>query len=228
MAGFTELISEVENKFPEDWWLKSWREYMHFMPDGFPQVNAYDNALQKLDSESWLILSEKAYLAFSQNSGARGKNQFFNLLNEVFAYEYLVAQGFCNVKFLPANPKQKTPDISYKSSGRMHYCEVKTISVSEEELARSSSGYLFDGSIYYELNEHFFKKLDSTIQAAMSQISPISKMGLVYLVMHFDDFTLAHYATYKSQINQFLEMKFPDHQIYIRVDIMGTYFIQYG
>jgi hypothetical protein len=95
------------------------------------------------------------------------------------AYDYLVEQGFGNVRLLRAALKKKTPDISYESDGGVRYCEVKTIGVSDEELARKRSGEPFDGSIYSEFSQQFLGKLGSTIQAADAQIQAVSGVGLV-------------------------------------------------
>lgn len=228
MPGFNELIEEIGKKHPNDWWIKSRRETASLFPDSFPQVRIYENALRILDSDSWLVLSEKAHEAFSEPRGARGKHQFFNLLNEALAYEYLAAQELRNIRLLRTVPKQKTPDISYEANGVARYCEVKTISVSKEELDRASAREVFDGSIYYELNPQFLKKLGSTIQTAVAQIQSISPSGLVYVIVHFDDFTLDHYDTYQRQISEFLACSFPVLEIIVRIGVLGTRYIRHG
>lgn len=228
MPGFNELIEEIEKKHPNDWWIESRRETASLFPDYFPQVHIYENALRILDSDSWLVLSEKAHEAFSEPQGARGKHQFFNLLNETLAYEHLVAQGLRNIRLLRTVPKKKTPDISYEANGVARYCEVKTISVSKEELDRTSAEGVFDSFIYYELSPQFLNKLDSTIQAAAAQIQSISPSGLVYVIVHFDDFSLDHYDTYQRQISEFLACNFPALEIIIRVSVLGTRYIRHG
>jgi len=82
MAGFNPLVEELEQKFPDDWWIASRRESTRLIPDAFPEVQVYENALRNLDEQSWLVLSEKAHGAFSEPRGERGKHHFFNLLNE--------------------------------------------------------------------------------------------------------------------------------------------------
>jgi len=228
MPGFDELIAEIEKKHPDDWWIKSRRETESLFPDSFPQVQIYENALRILDSDSWLVLSEKAHDVFPGPRGARGKNQFFNLLNEALAYEYLVGQELRNIRLLRPVPKKKTPDISYDANGMSRYCEVKTISVSEEELDRIDAGETFDSSIYYELTSQFLNKLASTIQMAVAQIKSVSPSGLVYVIVNFDDFSLDHYDTYQRQISEFLACSFPALEIIVRVGVLGTHYIRHG
>ncbi|MCW8277839.1 hypothetical protein IMF27_21475 [Pseudomonas sp. PCH199] len=228
MPGFNELIAELEKKHPDDWWIKSRRDTESLFPDSFPQVHIYENALRILDSDSWLVLSEKAHDVFPGPQGARGKNQFFNLLNEALAYEYLAGQELRNIRLLLPVPKKKTPDISYDVNGMVRYCEVKTISVSEEELGRIGAGEAFDSSIYYELTPEFLDKLGSTIQNAAAQIKSFSPSGLIYVIVHFDDFSLVHYDTYQRQISDFLACSFPALEIIVRVGVLGAHYIRHG
>jgi hypothetical protein len=223
MPGFNELMTEIEKKHPDDWWIKSRRETETLFPESFPQIHIYDNALRALDEDSWLIFSEKAFEAFPGTQGVRGKSQFFNLLNEALAYEYLVRQKFSNIRLLPATPKKKTPDISYYAKGTECYCEVKTISVSDNELRRLHTGEVFDCSIYSTLPPQFLEKLDSTIKTAIAQLDSFTSPGLVYIIANFDDISLDHYDTYKHQISEFLERNFPALEIIVRVGILATH-----
>ncbi|WP_223521228.1 hypothetical protein [Pseudomonas sp. GL-B-19] len=228
MPGFNELIAEIEKKHPDDWWIKSRRETESLFPDSFPQVHIYENALRILDSDSWLVLSEKSHLEFPGPRGDRGKYQFFNLLNEALAYEYLIAQELHNIRLMRTVPKKKTPDISYEANGVARYCEVKTINVSQDELDKTSAKESFDGSIYYKLTPQFLNKLDSTIQIAVEQIQSFSPSGLVYVIVNFDDFSLDHYDTYQRQISEFLARSFPALEIIVRVGVLGTHYIRHG
>lgn len=226
MAGFNELVEELARRFPEDWWIVSRRETESLIPDAFPQVEIYEKALKSLDEQSWRVLTEKALAAFREPRSDRGKNQFFNLLNEALGYEYLVGKGLRNVKLLPANPKAKTPDISCEEDGELRFCEVKTIGVSQEELDRSRSGDVFSGEIYLELNQQFLAKLRATIDGAREQLSAAGG-GMLYLIVHFDDFTLDYYETYQRQVREFLASEYPGQDAVVRVGIANARYIRH-
>jgi len=89
----------------------------------------YSLALNCLDEKSWERLKRKAEEMFKENRSRRGKQAFFNILNETFAYQYLITLGNTNVTLLSERKKHKTPDISYGSEV-IQYCEVKTIIIS--------------------------------------------------------------------------------------------------
>lgn len=226
MARFNELVEKLARQFPEDWWIVSRREMESLILDACPQVEIYEKALESLDEQSWHVLTEKALVAFSQPRSDRGKNQFFNLLNEALGYEYLVGRGLSNVKLLAANPKTKTPDISCEEYGELRFCEVKTIGVSQAEIDRSKSGDVFSGEIYLELSQQFLGKLTSTIDGAREQLSAAGG-GMLYLVVHFDDFTLDYYETYQRQVREFLASEYPGQEAVVRVGIVHPRYIRH-
>jgi hypothetical protein len=226
MPGFHQLVEELGKRYPEDWWIESRRESARLLPENaFPQVAVYDRALRGLDEDSRAILTEKARKAFSEPRSDRGKHQFFNLLNEALAYEYLVSVGFNNVRLLKANSRNKSPDISYGTESNIRYCEVKTVGVSDQELARNKSGGAFSSSVYTCLNQNFFTKLCSTIHAAVRQIEAVQGVGSIYLIVHFDDFVLDYYETYKSQISEFLVSAFSEQEVIVRTGIDNARYI---
>lgn len=228
MPGFNELIEELGKKYPDDWWVKSNLQTKLFFPDPFPEIEVYEAALHALDLESWVILSKKAHEAFREKRNTRGKSQFFSLLNEALAYEYLVKEGYSNIRLIADSKKKKTPDISCKLNGKEHCCEVKTINISTEEINRISSGEVFDASIYQNLSKGFIDKLIYTINSAVVQITSYSSYGLVYVIINFDDFTLSYYHDYDRQISEILSSQFKGVDIVIRIGVLGMYYIRQG
>ena len=230
MPRFHELVEELEKQFPTDWWIASRRESARILDENsFPQIAVYDHALCTLDDDSWAILSEKAREVFSEPRNDRGKHQFFNLLNEALAYEHLILEGFNSVRLLRANSRNKSPDICYRTDSEIRYCEVKTIGVSDEELARTKSDEAFSSAIYSSLNHKFFAKLCSTISTAKKQIEAVKGNGSVYLIIYFDDFAFDHYETYKNQITEFLASAFSTQEVIVRVNIANArYIFHYG
>lgn len=226
MVRFKQLIDELEVLFPDDWWIASWRESAQLFPEGFPEIQVYQKAISTLDEESWIVLSERSCLAFNEPRTSRGKNHFFNLLNEALAYEFLTESGFSNVRFLKADKKTKRPDISFDLNGAEQYCEVKTIGISDVELARFASEEVFDTSIYLELTQSFLEKLRSVIKVAETQLEAASGHGLIYLVIHFDDFALDYFKTYQCQIEEFLAKEYPCRAIIVRVGLDRPHYIK--
>ena len=198
-------------------WISRRRETERLIPNSFPQVELYEQALKGLDEESWVVLSNKAQASFAQPECAREKSQFFDLLNEALAYQYLAVQGHEHVRLVSAPATGRSPDISYQQNGKVRYCEVKTIGISNDEISRANSGHAYDGHIYFSLKSEFLAKLEATIRNALAQISAVSGTGLVYLVVHFDDFSLEHYARYEEQIIECLQGNFPGQEVFVRV-----------
>lgn len=217
MSNFNELIKSIEHEHPNDWWVNRRKESLKFFPELEKEFAPYESSLKILDNESLTILSEKSKLAFSSDHRYRGKHQFFDTLNEALAYEYLVDTGFENVRFLREDKKHKTPDISFFYKDTNHFCEVKTIGISDKEIELQQSDKAFNCSIYIKLNDSFFEKLHKTIANANHQILSRSSSGIIYIIIDFDDFTLTHYATYQEQLREYLIQAFPSLIITLRI-----------
>jgi predicted AAA+ superfamily ATPase len=113
---------------------------------------AYERALSMLDDESWSILKNKALQHYYNHRQGQKKQGFFHQLNESFAYSHLVKQGFRHVRFLEEG-KKRTPDIVYTDRGVRTYCEVKSLSISDEEIERRNAIACYDSSVYFCLSD---------------------------------------------------------------------------
>lgn len=225
MTRFNQLIITLRAKFPNDWWIEQCDIEKCLNLSSFPQEPIYENALSRLDEDSWQILYEKAVQAFDHPQTDRGKDQFFNILNEALAYQYLIDAGFSEVALLKESKRQKTPDISYLSNQQLHCCEVKTISISDDEIKRFKLEQVFDLSIYQKLSDEFIAKFKSTIEQAKTQLNAYEKPGMIYLIIHFDDFVLKYFETYRHQIIDVLSSEFPFRKIVVRVGIHNEHYI---
>ena len=149
------------------------------------------------------------------------KQGFFNQLNEAFAYRYLVHKGFRNVRFVREG-KGRNPDIGFDDrDGRSHYCEVKTLGISNDEINRSSRGEVYDGSVYSSLSEGFLSKFNAALIGARQQICARGADGLVYIIIKFDDFTLDYYRTYRKQLIMSLRTRRSEN-LFIKVGVLGN------
>jgi hypothetical protein len=199
MRRIRELIESVQVAHPGDKFFASIESMWKFSRQAKAQYAAYERALRTLDDQSWVELKGKALRHYLDHRKGQLKQGFFNQLNEAFAYEHLVRRGCHNVRILREDGKTK-PDLAYIDGNRRQFCEVKTIGISQEQLARWEAREAFSGTVYSQLSAGFINKLAATITVAWRQISDQGEAGLVYLVVLFDDFTLTYYDTYRRQI----------------------------
>jgi hypothetical protein len=165
---------------------------------------AYDKAFDCLDPASWERLSKKAVAHFLDHRRGQLKQGFFNQLNEAFAYQFLLRQGYTHVCVLPEDGKT-TPDLSYRHGNAVRYCEVKSICISDEQIDRWEAEDGFDGSIYDNLSAGFLRKLDADLKSAYKQIASKGPDG---------------YERYRAQIEQHLsQTEVPE--VYVKVGLLG-------
>ena len=219
MRRIRELIAQVQAVHPQDHFFDSIEQTWAASRQARAQYAAYDRALQTMDDQSWSELKSKSLKHFLDHREGQRKQGFFNQLNEAFAYQHLRRRGYADVRVLHEDGRVK-PDLEYMAGGQLAFCEVKTIGISQEQLARREAGGAFSGSIYSELSTGFLNKLDSTITTAWSQITSHGARGFIYLVVLFDDFTLAYYDRYRTQIRRQIN----SHQapsIHVKVGLLG-------
>lgn len=223
MKRLKELIQKVIISGKDDGFFNQIEFDPINQPLAYQWYEAYEQAFECLDSESWNILSAKALEHYKQHRDGQLKEAFYNQLSEAFAYQYLLIQGYNNVKFLDDTAKKiKTPDLSYEISGKQFYCEVKSIGVSDDELHRSQSGQSYEGSVYYSLDEGFFNKIKSKFNEATIQISKHGEGMIFIYIPRFDDFTHMYYSRYREQIIEFIT-SFEIIEVYIKIGIFGDF-----
>lgn len=214
-----ELIQLIKATYPRDNFFDSVGETLRLSKQARASYRSYDKAFDCLDQASWERLSKKAVAHFRDHRRGQLKQGFFNQLNEAFAYQFLLRQGYTHVTVLPEDGKT-TPDLSYRHGTAIRYCEVKSIGISEEQIDRWEAKEGFDGSIYYDLSAGFLRKLDADLTKAYKQIASKGPDGIVFIVANFDDFTLSHYERYRVQIAQHLsQTEIPE--VYVKVGLLG-------
>src|SRR5712691_6339053 len=204
MRHIRELIALAKAVYPGDDFFAGVEQTLKIVPEARAQYRAYERALSTLDSESWIVLRDKAIAHFTDHRIGQRKQGFFNQLNDAFAYQYLVRGGYGHVRILREVGKTQ-PDIEYMDGAERRFCEVKTIGISDEVIARRAKVQVASSSIYQDLSSGFLSKLESTLSAADRQIKARRGKGLIYLLMYFDDFTLDYYDRYRKQISACLE-----------------------
>jgi hypothetical protein len=219
MRRFGELVDDVRVSFPKDQFFQGIE--VHWATPSLlrSQFAAYERAFRTMDRISWCELKTKALAHFTDHREGQLKQGFFNQLNEAFAYQHLARYGCEDIKLLREDGNV-IPDLDYRQDGKRLSCEVKTIGISEVELARRRVGGMIHTTTYQDLSSGFLKKMSSTITAAWSQIQSRRPGGLVYLMVRFDDFTLMHYKRHRAQIASLLQ----SHEvpsIYVKVGVVG-------
>ncbi len=219
MRRIRELIALAKAAHPRDGFFANLDQTMKVFPEVRAQYQAYERALALLDPESWAVLRDKAVAHFTDHRTGQWKQGFFNQLNDAFAYQHLVRRGYGQVRVL-REVGTTQPDIEYMDGPKKSFCEVKTIGISEELLARRQAVQAHRSSIYYELSPEFLDKFRSTLEAADRQIKARGAKGLIYLVVHFDDFTLEHYKTYRRQVTACLSAHTAEN-VYVKIGVLG-------
>jgi hypothetical protein len=219
MRLMRELIDMIKLAHPSDKFFANIDKTLQTSVQAQAYYMAYERALRTLDTESWEHLKRKAILHFPDHRTGQLKQGFFNQLNEAFAYQHLVQKGYTSVRIL-AEDGNKKPDIEYKDGNLLKACEVKTLGISDEQIARWANIEAFSGSVYERLSEGYLNKLSSTLTKALEQISAHNCQGKVFLITLFDDFTFLYYKTYRSQINNALKLhSAPD--VYVKIGLLG-------
>ena len=219
MRRIRELIGAVELAHPSDRFFANIEQTWAISPQARAQYAAYDRALRVLDNQSWHEVKAKAVEHFRDHRKGQLKQGFFNQINEAFAHEFLLRRSFRKVRILREDGSAK-PDIAYLRGTHTRFCEVKTIGISEEQVARWSTRSAFSGAVYSQLSPGFLNKLDSTISHAWSQVTGRGSSGMVYLLVLFDDFTLMYYDTYRRQILRCIAIH-PAEAVYVKVGLLG-------
>jgi hypothetical protein len=226
MQRMLELVNHIRTTHPKDDFFADIEHIWQTSVQALAQYEAYDSAFQLLDAESWFELKAKATAHFRDHRAGQLKQGFFNQLNEAFAYEHLTRAGCTQVRILKEVGKT-TPDISYNADGKNRHCEVKTIGISDDQIARQEKIEAFSGVIYERLSNGYLQKLIKTIAAAEKQIAAKGTSGTIYIITLFDDFTHGHYETYETQISETLAT-LTSPFVAVRVGVLGNKIIEKG
>ena len=220
MDRIREIIDCVRSRYPEDDFFSNFEESCRNLPTKQIYYEKYNNALMVLDNESWQILKEKALRHFLNHRLGQRKQGFFNILNEAFAYQYLVNKGYKNIKFVEENGVQRRPDITFLFNNGIKFCEAKTINISESEIIRRANNanniVVHDTEIIYgKLDDGFFNKFSYDVNKAREQLID---SGLIFIIIKFDDYTLDFYGNYRSKLINFIKDR-QCHNLVIQIGI---------
>jgi hypothetical protein len=158
MRRIRELIADIKDRYRNDDFFTNFDETFQNWPPKRIYYETYGRVLRILDNDSWHILKEKALSHFLDHREGQRKQAFFNILNEAFAYRYLVSRRFENVRFIKEERNRRNPDITFKVNNNIRYCEVKTKNISNSEINLRTVNFVVRDSYdcYVELSDRFF------------------------------------------------------------------------
>lgn len=170
---------------------------------------ARECTFQRLDEKAWQFLKSEAqpYLTKPDLKG-RGYQQLISMLNQAWAYEYLLDIGCRGVEFIPPGVAkgQETPDLKGVLEERIVLCEVKTLGISDDEAARRKTNGA--GSTAPKLELGFLKKLTCALLKASSQMTSYDASNdvrcIAFVAINFDDFLGEYKENYYAQIDDHL------------------------
>jgi Protein of unknown function (DUF2442) len=223
LARFYELkdLSDPSNK---DAYFENFEEHLQD-ETCFRTFVLWEENLQGLDAAAWVSLKSKACTYLNKNKKARGWQQFFNVLGEACGYNYLARYERCSaVRFIPES-NDPTPDLEGLRDHERVLCEVKTINISDDEVrARRMPSVV--RKLSDQLEEGFFRKIDSDIVCAKSQLDSYDPHGdaqhLVYINICFDDLFALYKEDYFQQIQRHLLEHPPGIKVVVSLDVSKT------
>ena len=204
MNRVRDLISAIRAANPSDPFFFNFEPSLKTHPLKRGYYDSYEAAFSYLDDSSWTNLRSKAVAHFHESRPKQVKGPLFDQLNDAFAYRWLVNRGFSQVTVLPEDrhATQRSPDISFYCSGKQFACDVKTLNVSNNELdrRRAPPKYYDWSTTFRELHPTFFKKIDDAVANGTEQIRTRCENGLVFILVHSDDYLSTFYREHRVRI----------------------------
>lgn len=142
----------------------------------------WEDRLRRLDADSHANLLSRAapYVSRRDTLNGRHWSALFDVLNEAKGYEYLLDEGYTTVRFI-ARTSRRTPDLVGENLLGSALCEVKTINVSDEDIAGRGSVQ----SVYYGIPLGLQRQLSSVYETACEQLRSVPLDGPVRRICFF-------------------------------------------
>ena len=173
------------------------------------KLNAFrklERWLDALDATAWLNLRKRADPLLLKRESGRGWQALFDLLSEARAFGYLLNIGCTEVHFIERT-KKKTPDLGASQDGRVVFCEVKTINISDVE-AQKRKLIQSGGRTSPTVGESFLKKLRAKLAEAVEQLDAADPKRqacrMIFTMLNFDDRVGDCQPQYITQIDEYL------------------------
>jgi len=128
--------------------------------------------MQRLDEDAWKHLAEQALPWVTRKERQRQWTQLFNHLYEAFGYEWLADNGYTSIRFIDRRDKEskQTPELWGKSPISTALLEVKTINISDQDVANRAGQPPPVLNLAAPLPEGLKRKLADDIAKAREQL----------------------------------------------------------
>ena len=140
-------------------------------PEAIQGYRDLEDGLARLDPKSRQNIIERAAPFVTRRDTVKGRHwtALFETLNEVKGYNYLQDLGYSEVRFIPPT-SSRTPDVHGSASFGDALLEVKTVNMSDENIA--TFGIVQEAHL--ELPEGLKRKLASDYATACEQLHSFS------------------------------------------------------
>ncbi len=174
----------------------------------------WDERLALLDADSRANLLSRAapYVTRRDTVSGRHWSALFDVLNEAKCYEYLLDEGYTAVRFVD-RASRRTPDLIGQSSLGSALCEVKTINVSDEDIAGRGTVQ----SAYYGIPLGLQRQLSLVYATACEQLRSVPLNGPLRRVCYFClsmDLSVALAPPNKQELDAYLRSITKDCEIF--------------
>jgi hypothetical protein len=198
----------------------------------FPYFKNWEDILQTLDADNWIICKSKAVrYVTAKDAMRRDWHQLFDALVEARAYKYLRDEGYGGIHFIEEQPEIKAPDLEAFRDKERILCEVKSINRSNDALAAKQQPFS-QITTSITLNEGFITKLESHFNKARCQMKAADPnneaLHQLFINVSFDDFVGDCQELYYDQIDAYLGANpHPDFEVVIYNDrnLFGRQFV---
>jgi hypothetical protein len=204
-----ELIALIEERAHYSSFFKNFEHSIQESDEKRRKWLAREKELQRLDQEAWEFLKNEAFpYLTARNHCGRGWEQLISILNQARAYIFLFDIGCSEIKFIHKIEGVETPDLEAELNDNPVFCEVKTINKSEQEVEARQCNLV--NKTLLSLGAGFFKKLDSDLKKAKSQMASYNnKFGvrhIAFIVINFDDLLGEYKTSHYEEIDQHLDV----------------------
>jgi hypothetical protein len=138
----------------------------------------WEKRLRQLDEQSFQQILERIapIIPRCNRSEVRTCMPLFEILNEAKGYDHLLALGYATVSFIPrpeSSHTPATPDVYGTAAFGEALCEVKTVNLSDEDIA----GFGKPQDAFYGLPEGLKHKIEADYNRACNQLhSPLVQL----------------------------------------------------
>lgn len=120
---------------------KAWQKYLAALP---AELVVIERDLASLPDESWAALRRNILRQIDQRRPAHNWPQARDLLHEARAFRYLAEQGCTEIAFSSPTMLARSPDLTARLGAQTVLCEVKTLRLTGNAIARKLRTRLMD------------------------------------------------------------------------------------